>query len=135
MIAIEGGGQPFGGANVWGMSTIPVAYDPPVNDVSELKLVDVPSPEEGIASYRLQAEPARKLKNLQNIPIVLVTSEGSFASPGNPGGAAFFKQAGCQAEELRLTKLGVHGNSHMIMGGENNRPGLHPILEWMRAKG
>ena len=30
IIAIEGGGQPFGGQNVWGMSTIPVAYDPPV---------------------------------------------------------------------------------------------------------
>jgi pimeloyl-ACP methyl ester carboxylesterase len=29
IVAIEGGGQPFGGANVWGMSTIPVAYDPP----------------------------------------------------------------------------------------------------------
>ena len=32
IVAIEGGGQPFGGANVWGMSTIPVAYDPPVSD-------------------------------------------------------------------------------------------------------
>ncbi len=62
IIAVEGGGQSFTGANVWGMSTIPVAYDPPVKDVSELKLVDVPSPEEGVAPYKLQAEPARKLK-------------------------------------------------------------------------
>ncbi len=29
IIAIEGGGQPFAGANIWGMSTIPVTYDPP----------------------------------------------------------------------------------------------------------
>jgi pimeloyl-ACP methyl ester carboxylesterase len=98
IIAIEGGGQPFGGANVWGMSTIPVAYEPPVNDPSELKTVTVTPTEQGIAPYKLQAEPARRLKNLRGIPIVVVTSEGSFASPGNPGAVAFFKQAGCTAE-------------------------------------
>ena len=37
IVAIEGGGQPFGGGNVWGMSSIPVAYDPPVSDPSEIK--------------------------------------------------------------------------------------------------
>ena len=131
IIAVEGGGQSFTGNNVWGMSTIPVAYDPPVKDVSELKLVDVPSPEEGVAPYKLQAAPARKLKNLQGIPIVIVTSEGSFASPGNPGAVAYFKQAGCQAEEMRLTKLGIHGNGHMMMVERNNRQVLQPILDWM----
>ena len=131
IIAVEGGGQSFTGNNVWGMSTIPVAYAPPVKDVSEIKLVDVPSPEEGVAPYKLQAEPARKLKNLQGIPIVIVTSEGSFASPGNPGAVAYFKQAGCQAEEMRLTKLGIHGNGHMMMVERNNRQVLQPILDWM----
>jgi pimeloyl-ACP methyl ester carboxylesterase len=131
IIAVEGGGQSFTGNNVWGMSTIPVAYDPPVKDVSELKLVDVPSPEEGVAPYKLQAEPARKLKNLQGIPIVIVTAEGSFNSPGNPGAVAYFKQAGCLAEELRLTKLGIHGNGHMMMVERNNRQVLQPILDWM----
>jgi len=131
IIAVEGGGQSFTGNNVWGMSTIPVAYDPPVKDVSELKLVDVPSPEEGVAPYKLQAAPARKLKNLQGIPIVIVTAEGSFNSPGNPGAVAYFKQAGCQAEELRLTKLGIHGNGHMMMVERNSRQVLQPILDWM----
>ncbi len=74
----------------------------PVLDSSELKTIMVASPEAGVADYKLQAEPARKLVNLQGIPIVMVTSEGSFASPGNPGAVAFFKQAGCVAEELRL---------------------------------
>ena len=131
IIAVEGGGLSFTGNNIWGMSTIPVAYDPPVKDVSELKLVDVPSPEEGVAPYKLQAEPARKLKNLQGIPIVIVTAEGSFNSPGNPGAVAYFKQAGCQAEELRLTKLGIHGNGHMMMVERNHRQVLQPILDWM----
>jgi pimeloyl-ACP methyl ester carboxylesterase len=131
IIAIEGGGQPFAGANVWGMSTIPVAYDPPVSDAAEIKTVTVTPSEAGVAPYKLQAEPARKLKNLRGIPIVVVTSEGSFASPGNPGAVAYFKQAGCTAEELRLADHGVHGNGHIMMGEKNNRQVLQPILDWI----
>jgi pimeloyl-ACP methyl ester carboxylesterase len=132
IVAIEGGGQPFGGANVWGMSTIPVAYDPPVSDPTEIKTKRVEAPEPGVNAYLLQAEPARKLKNLQNIPIVIVTAEASFASPGNPGGIAYFKQAGCRAEELRLVDHGIHGNGHMMMVEKNNREVLTPILAWLR---
>jgi pimeloyl-ACP methyl ester carboxylesterase len=131
IIAIEGGGQPFAGANVWGMSTIPVAYDPPVRNPSELKTVTVPSPEKGVADYKIQAEPPRRLLNLQGIPIAMVTSEGSFASPGNPGAVAFFKQAGCNAQELRLVDHGIHGNGHMMMVEKNNRQVLQPILDWI----
>ena len=131
IVAIEGGGQPFGGANVWGMSTIPVAYDPPVSDPAELKTVTVTPTEPGIAPYKLQAEPARRLKNLKGIPIVVVTSEGSFASPGNPGAVAFFKQAGCTAEELRLVDHGIHGNGHMMMVEKNNAAVLEPIVAWI----
>ena len=131
IVAIEGGGQPFGGANVWGMSTIPVAYDPPVSEASEIKTRRVESPEPGVNAYLLQEEPARKLKNLQNIPIVIVTAEASFASPGNPGGVAYFKQAGCKAEEMRLVTLGIKGNGHMMMVEKNNREVLKPILAWI----
>ncbi len=131
VVVIEGGGTPFGGANKWGLSTIPVTYDPPVKDPSEIKTVEVPSPEEGVAAYKLQAEPARKLKNLMGIPMVIVTAEASFASPGNPGAVAFLKQAGCMCEELRLASKGIHGNGHMMMVEKNNREVLGAILEWV----
>ena len=62
---------------------------------------------------------------------MIVTAEASFASPGNPGGVAYFKQAGCKAEELRLVKLGIHGNGHMMMVEKNNREVLQPILDWI----
>ena len=134
IVAIEGGGQPFGGANVWGMSTIPVTFDPPVKDPSEIRTRVVPSPEMGVSAYRLQEEPARKLVNLQNIPIVIVTAEGSFASPGNPGAIAYFKQAGVDAEELRMAAKGVKGNGHMMMVERNSREVLKPITDWIQAK-
>ncbi|HEY3044698.1 MAG TPA: alpha/beta fold hydrolase, partial [Vicinamibacterales bacterium] len=131
IIVIEGAGAPFAGQNRWGLSAIPVTYDPPVSDPSQLKTKQVPSPEPGVGPYLLQEEPARKLKNLKGIPIVIFTAEGSFASPGNPGAVAFLKQAGCAAEELRLAAHGVHGNGHLMMGEKNNREALQPILDWI----
>ena len=131
MVVIEGGGTPFNGANVWGLSTIPVTYDPPVSDPSEIKRTQVKPTEPGVNPYFLQEEPAHKLKNLQGIPMVIVTSEASFASPGNPGAVAFLRQAGCKAEELRLVDHNIHGNGHMMMVEKNNREVLQPILDWM----
>jgi len=131
IIVIEGGGQPFAGANRWGMSSISVTYDPPVADPAEIKTRKVDASEPGVNPYLLQEEPARKLKNLQGIPMVIVTAEASFASPGNPGAVAFFKQAGCTIEELRLGAAGVRGNGHMMMVEKNNREVLQPILDWI----
>ena len=36
-VMIEGGGSGFNGGNRWGMSTIPVTWDPPVKDIAEIK--------------------------------------------------------------------------------------------------
>src|SRR6202044_2571345 len=41
IVAIEGAGQPFENGYVWGMSTIPVQFDPPVKDASEIRTVTV----------------------------------------------------------------------------------------------
>jgi pimeloyl-ACP methyl ester carboxylesterase len=131
IVVIETAGAPFAGDNRWGLSPIPFTYDPPVSDPSQLKTVQMPSPESGVGPYILQAEPARKLKNLQGIPIVIVTAEASFASPGDPGTVAFLKQAGCSAEELRLAGHGVRGNGHAMMVEKNNREALQPIINWI----
>src|SRR5271166_4541733 len=134
IVVVEGAGATFGKgpfASRWGITTIPMTYDPPVKDPFELKTKEMPSPEPGAGPYTIQEEPARKLKNLQGIPIVLVTSEASFASPGAPGALAFLQQAGCTAEELRMAQHGVHGNGHMMMVEKNNREVLQPILDWM----
>jgi pimeloyl-ACP methyl ester carboxylesterase len=130
-VIIEGAGSGFAGGNRWGMSSIPVTYDPPVTDPAEIKTQWVASAEPGVAGYFLQTEPARRLPNLRNTKVVFVTADSSFASPGNPGGAAFLKQAGVQAEELRLGTVGIKGNGHMMMVEKNSRQVLQPIIEWM----
>ena len=130
-VIIEGAGSGFAGGNRWGMSSIPVTYDPPVNDPAEIKTHWVANPEPGVAGYFLQTEPARRLPNLRNTRVVFVTADASFASPGNPGGVAFLKQAGAQAEEMRLGTLGIKGNGHMMMVEKNSRQVLQPIIEWI----
>ena len=130
-VIIEGAGSGFAGGNRWGMSSVPVTYDPPVSDPAEIKTTYVANPEPGVAGYFLQAEPARKLPNLKNTKVVFVTADSSFASPGNPGGVAFLKQAGVQAEEIRLGALGIKGNGHMMMAETNNREVLQPLMDWM----
>ena len=76
IVNVEGGGSPFGNGTSWGLTDIPVAYDPPVSDPSELATRDVtPPPGSPVQPYKLQAEPARTLRNLVGIPIVYVTAE------------------------------------------------------------
>jgi pimeloyl-ACP methyl ester carboxylesterase len=130
-VIIEGAGSGFGGANRWGMSSIPVTYEPPVSDPADIRTQWVANPEPGVAGYFLQAEPVRRLPNLRNTKVVFVTADSSFASPGNPGGVAFLKQAGVQAEELRLGGIGIKGNGHMMMVEKNSRQVLQPIIDWM----
>jgi pimeloyl-ACP methyl ester carboxylesterase len=131
-VMIEGGGSGFAGGNRWGMSTIPVTWDPPVKDPSEIKTRWVADAEIDAGGYFLQEEPARKLPNLRNVAVLTVTSAAGAASPGNPGAPAFLKQAGVRvAEELRLANAGVMGNSHMMMVEKNHREVLQPILNWL----
>jgi pimeloyl-ACP methyl ester carboxylesterase len=131
-VIIEGAGSGFGGGNRWGISTIPVTYDPPVADASDIKVKWVANPEPDVAGYYLQEEPARKLPNLRNTAVLFVTAANSGAAPGNPGGPAFLKQAGVLvAEEYRLADKGITGNSHMMMVETNHRQVLQPILDWL----
>ena len=131
-VIIEGAGTAFAGGNRWGLSTIPVTYDPPVTDPSEIKVVRVENPEPDVDGYFIQAEPARKLPKLRNTVVLSVTAPASNAAPGNPGQVAFLKQAGVKAEELRIERdAGLRGNSHMMMVEKNNREVLQPILNWL----
>ncbi|HEY6360930.1 MAG TPA: alpha/beta fold hydrolase [Vicinamibacterales bacterium] len=131
-VMIEGGGSGFSGGNRWGMSTIPVTWDPPVKDPAEIRTRWVPDLGIDGGGYFLQEEPARRLPNWRDVAVLTVTSAAGAASPGNPGAPAFLKQAGVRvAEELRLANAGVHGNSHMMMIEKNHREVLQPILDWL----
>jgi pimeloyl-ACP methyl ester carboxylesterase len=131
-VMIEGGGSGFSAGNRWGMSTIPVTWDPPLKDPAELRTRWIADSEVDGGGYFLQEEPAHKLPNWRDVAVLTVTSAAGAASPGNPGAPAFLKQAGVRvAEELRLANVGISGNSHMMMVEKNHREVLQPILDWL----
>lgn len=132
IVAVEPVGPAFAGALSWGLTAAPVAYDPPAVRADALRSVEVQPTEAGRYAYRVQAEPARKLKNLQGIPIAVVTANGSYHWPYDLGSVAFLRQAGCDVEHIELDKLGIHGNGHMLMLERNNAETVQPVLQWLQ---
>jgi hypothetical protein len=111
----------------WGLSASPITYDPPAAEPGDLDLVDVPR-EAGGRPMRLQADPPRRLPNLADLPIAVVSGEQSFANAMDDGTVAFLRQAGCgRLTHLRLGDLGVHGNGHLMMIERNNEEVLEVI--------
>ncbi len=115
---------------------VPVVCDPPASDPAQIATRDVvasgaPGGPAG-TTYRLQAEPARKLKNLQNIPTIYVVAERSGRN-GAPV-VAFLKQAGVDAEEFNLKDKGILGNGHFMMLENNRRQVFDAIRGWLEQR-
>jgi pimeloyl-ACP methyl ester carboxylesterase len=140
LIAIETVGPPFhrgesGGLDLrWGVSTAPIAFDPPVADPAELELVTEVNPEFGSVPITLQVEPARRLVNLARTPIAVVSGEASPFLAFDRHLVEFLRQGGCDVELLRLAELGVRGNGHGMMLERNNDEVLDVLAQWVHRK-
>jgi pimeloyl-ACP methyl ester carboxylesterase len=115
IVCIEGAGAPFAGQNQWGLTSVPLKFEPPVSDAADI-----------------QKDPTRKLANLQRIPIAVVTAESS--GRDQTAAVAFLKQAGCAAEEMRLKDRGILGNGHFMMLETNRRQVFDVIRGWIESK-
>jgi len=137
IFCMEINGNPFAAQLKWGLTASPMTYDPPVTDPSQFQLVGHPlpldSPRPLIASYKLQAEPARKWKNLRGIPIGWLTSE--FGGGGSPiSNVEFLKQVGCSAEMVRLRDYGIVGNGNLMLLEKNNHEVFEVVRDWLDRK-
>ena len=133
IVCVEGAGAPFAGQNRWGLTSVPLAFDPPVTDPAQITTREVTPPGGAAAqAYRLQTDPARKLKNLQGIPIAIVTAEASGRAAAPP--VEFLKQAGCAVEDVQLKDRGILGNGHFMMLETNRRQVFDVIRGWIEAK-
>jgi pimeloyl-ACP methyl ester carboxylesterase len=147
-IAVEPNGPPFydvefrgGGewykdsdkvARPWGVARLPLAYDPPAGEASELHLArqeQADGPE--LVRCWLQAEPVRQLPRMKTVPTVVVTGEASFRATYDHCTSKFLTQAGVPNTHLRLEKAGVHGNGHMMMLEQNSAAIAEVIANWL----
>ena len=131
IVAVEPNGPAFGNLP-WGLTASRLEYDPPAADPSELATVEVKPTEPNRDPYKLLAQP-RKLRNLQGIPIAVVTAPASYHYPYDMGSVALLKQCGCAVEHIELEKLGITGNGHFMMMERNNREVLQPIIQFLQS--
>jgi pimeloyl-ACP methyl ester carboxylesterase len=137
IVCMEINGNPFAAQLRWGLTAGPMTYEPRVTDPAQFRLVDhtepADSPRPVPPSYKLQAEPARKWKNLSRIPIAWLTSE--FGGGGSPvANVEFLKQVGCSAEMLRLRDYGILGNGNLMLLEKNNHEVFSIIRDWLDRK-
>ncbi len=147
IIAVEPNGPPahdvdFKGEPEWfadnprlkayGLGDVPLAYDPPVSDQVPITFVREDKPEQpDYVRCWTQAEPARKLRNLQNVPVLIVTSEASYHASYDHCTVRYLAQAGVKSTFVRLADIGIHGNGHMMMLEKNSDAIAGVIADWL----
>jgi pimeloyl-ACP methyl ester carboxylesterase len=146
VVGVEPNGPPvhtveFTGAPNWfkeggiglryGITAVPLAYDPPVKDAAELTWVREEKPDgDGLLACWKQAEPARKLPNLK-MPILVLMSEASYHAPYDHCTVKFLQQAGVKTDFIKLADQGIKGNSHVMMQEKNSKEIAGVIYGWL----
>lgn len=122
-------------AKPYGLTSPPLTYAPPVKDPSEMKFVRQAKPEASdLVRCWKQAEPARTLVNLQQIPVLVVQAEASYHASYDHCTVAYLRQAGVsRLRFVRLADVGIRGNGHMLMLEKNNMEIAAIVDEWLRT--
>jgi len=121
-----------GPGRVWGLTNLPVHYDPPIEKACDLETVRQDSADgPGLIPCWIQKEPARKLVNLEGIPVLNVSGEASYHRPYAHCIAKWLNQAGVKTAFVKLEDVGLSGNGHQMMS-EANSAGIAKYLQtWL----
>jgi pimeloyl-ACP methyl ester carboxylesterase len=141
VVALEPSGPPFqeavfsqDKARLWGPTDIALTYDPPVKEASELAIEQQAEPDGAdlVACWRQKA-PARKLVNLQRIPVMIAAAEASYHAAYDHCTANYLNQAGVKTTFIRLEDRGLRGNGHMVMIEKNSLEVAKLVDDWLVA--
>lgn len=122
-------------APIWGVTSGPITYDPPVSDPSQLGLVPKAVTDDPyVTECWAQTEPAHKLINLTHTPIMLLTSEAGYNTLWDPCTYRYLTQAGVHPDWVRLDQIGIHGNSHFMFIENNSDQVAGVVLKWIEKR-
>jgi pimeloyl-ACP methyl ester carboxylesterase len=139
VIAAEPSGPPFANAvfgdepaRAWGVTDIPMTYDPPVSDPKQLVVVQQATADgQYLERCRLQGAPVRRMPNLAGIPILILAAESSYHAVYDHCTSKYLAQAGVPNTFVRLEEVGIRGNGHMLMIEKNNLEIAAFISQWI----
>jgi pimeloyl-ACP methyl ester carboxylesterase len=121
-----------GPGRLWGLTNLPVHYDPPIKEASELLPVRQDKPDgPGLIPCWVQTEPAHKLANLQGIPVLNVSGEASYHRPYSHCTAKWLNQAGVKTTYVNLEDVGLPGNGHQMMSEKNSAGIAKFFMDWL----
>lgn len=122
-------------APLFGITTTPITYVPPVTDTAKIVAVPQPPDSPDVLACWLQAVPVRQLPTLQGKPIAVVIGEASPLAQTAQCVSHYLAQAGVPNDLIRLGTVGIHGNSHSMML-EKNSDQIATFLEtWISNHG
>jgi pimeloyl-ACP methyl ester carboxylesterase len=143
IVAVEPSGPPahdveFKGAPDWfadvaktklsGLGEVPLTYDPPgAPEFVREETADAPD----LVRCWVQKGPARQLKNLKNIPVLVVMSEASYHASYDHCTVKYLRQAGVNTTFMPLAKSNIRGNGHMMMLEKNNDKIADAMMNWL----
>ena len=121
-------------AKPYGLTAPPLAYDPPVGNPAELKFVRQEKPAASdLVRCWAQAEPARTLVHIQNIPVLVMQAEASYHAAYDHCTVAYLRQARVSSVRfIRLADVGIKGNGHMLMLEKNSLEIAAIADRWLR---
>ncbi|KAI9682418.1 MAG: hypothetical protein M1817_000472 [Caeruleum heppii] len=141
VVAIEPGSPPFETydagtgpqpARPWGVSDIPLAYDPFVRDPAVGLITErVGQNSTGRRSCVLQAAPAKSLINLSSVPVLIMTGAASVHITYDYCTAAYLQQTGVNVTYWPLADLGIFGNGHYLYLERNNLVIANLTRDWL----
>lgn len=140
IIAMEPSGPPFSTdlssdqAQNYGISELPLHFEPPIVSLSDLKLALLSSRQDTAQDGWVLQDNVRRLPHLKGIPILLLTSESSYHSDYDHLTSYVMNQLGVKHDFVRLEGKGIHGNGHMMMLELNNLEIAAYIQNWILKK-
>jgi pimeloyl-ACP methyl ester carboxylesterase len=121
---------------VWGVTTAPITYSPPITDPSQLVRVPESAPAgRNEATCWLQGAPVHTLPNLKGIPTMVMVSQSSFAAQTEVCMHKFLQQAGVKNDFIRLEKEGLYGNGHLMNVELNSDQIAQFLVDWLARYG
>ena len=120
---------------LYGITDIPMSYDPPADPTIDGKapLQIEEQPTLNGRTCILQQEPARRLKNLSRIPVLLETGEASSHASYDEFTVRFLRLTGVEVKHLELADVGIHGNGHLQFLEENNLQIMEVLEKWIET--
>jgi pimeloyl-ACP methyl ester carboxylesterase len=116
----------------YGITNMPITYDPPVKSAAELQPVrEEKADGPDLIPCWVQKEPAHKLVNLENIPVLNVSGEASYHRPYSHCVAKWLNQAGVKTKYVNLEDVGIRGNGHQFMSEKNSAEISKFFMDWL----